>query len=115
MILGQRPITLIRKAPGTYLKGRYVEGVELAPVTIYGSCQHETEAHRQKRIASSENEHLETGMMIYTESEIKPGGEGTDQPDILIIDGARYEVSEVAPWRCGILNHYEVLAFRQVP
>jgi len=106
----RRAATLIRKSGGTYVSGRWVEGTETrTPIKV--SVQHrEVEGSTDRREPLPENERSESGVTMYTSTELKPGGRPGIEADRVEVDGTIYEIKTVEAWKNGLINHYKATA-----
>lgn len=93
--------TVYRKT-GLYINGIWQNGVSTT-FTILGDLQ-PTQANEMKSLP--EGRRIDDTQTIYTETLLK--SVDTLNPDIVLIDGKRYEVLKVYDWKWD-LKHYKVI------
>ena len=109
----RQPITIYRQAPGAYVNGIWVEGVEQA-IPITASVQPTT---GEEMLSIPEGRRNRKSYALYTSSliEVIHGFNNSINPDQVVIYGERYEVVRVEVWQnnppvFGIVNHYKFIA-----
>lgn len=107
----RRPLVANRKPMGTYVNGVWTEEAGL-DFTILASVQPATPEDLQ---SLPENRRTFTAYRIYTDVIMLSALEGVRNPDTVTINGEQYEISQVAMWQNGVINHYRCLAVRIQP
>ena len=106
------PLSLYRKAAGTYINGIWVEGAEtLIPITA--SVQPTT---GEEMLSLPEDRRNSKSYALFTSTKVEVIHTGAN-PDQIVIFGERYEVIRVEPWQnrpavFGIINHYKFYAVK---
>jgi hypothetical protein len=95
-------ISVIRKTTGSYIKGLWVEGAETT-FTIQADVQ--SWQHEQLQ-ALAEGRRLNQTSKMYVNQPLQALASGN--PDIVLLDGNRYEVLACYPWQHGLINHYKI-------
>lgn len=100
--------TVKRKAAGSYVAGRWVEGAE-STITISGDLQTFAQEEMQEL---PEGRRINQTSKLYTETQLNPvideNGTPKTNGDVVLIDGARYEVIACYPYQKFMLDHYKV-------
>jgi hypothetical protein len=96
-------ITVKRKASGHYTDGLWVDVGENT-LTIKGDLQPLTPNEMQ---SLPEGRRIDDSQILYTETFLR-SVVGNDNPDVVLVEGVRYEVVKVYDWS-GYLKHYKVL------
>lgn len=104
------PLTLIRKAAGEYVSGRWVEGLEtLVPIEVNIQPMKEEEL-----LILPEADRARQWYKVYSDSEIRADKQGVGgySADEFEFEGDRYKVMKVRHYSMGILNHFRAMAAR---
>lgn len=110
------PQIIIGKLPGHYEGPKWIDGTELAPVTILASVQPASAGDYDTLEALLEGRRIEAAIRIYTSSKLVVASEGL-AGDTLIWDmepGNRYTVTARSPWQSHVIPHYRYLAIREL-
>lgn len=109
--------TFRRFAPGRYVNGEWVNGVEVIPqddqgnevaFSMVASIQRLT---AQEMLALPEGERSSERITIYTETKLEKGDEATKtKGDIVLYNGREYEVRKVENWMETPQPHYTAVA-----
>lgn len=91
------------KAQGTITNGIFTEGAE-TQYSFTASVQPLNPAEIEQLPEGRRNK---KPLWLFTSTKLNEVT--SSNPDIVIIDGERYEVDKVHPWQNGILNHYKCL------
>ena len=100
-IFRTKPVTLNRISGGVYTNGMWVEGSPTTS-TVMCSVQPMTD-HDMQMLPSGRRE--SKAYVVFTDTELFEVG--TQNPDLVTIDGETFEVVRSAPWRNNIINHYK--------
>ena len=102
----RRSLNRKTKSAGAMTNGRWSE-TTTANGTILASVQpmlpHEMDALPQGR-------REDQSYTLFTDTELNPIG--TQNPDLITIDGEDYEVAKVSPWQNNVINHYKVFVVK---
>ncbi len=107
----RKPYTVIRRSPGNYVDGYWVEGVE-TNITIKASVQplkvSEIEALPEGKRSSS-------AVKIYSDDKLMAAKQATEESqavsaDILLYAGSRWEIVACAAYQSGVIPHYKAYA-----
>jgi len=104
------PVTLFRKTQGSYVKGRWVEGVE-EEIVIQANVQRLKMSELMKL---PESDRQKKWLVIYSVSEIREAKQGVNgwEADEFIWKGERFRVMMSESWDMGVLDHYSARAAR---
>jgi len=100
-----------RYLPGTYNKGRYVEGSE-ALFSISASKQPPT---GKEMLLMPEGRRESETYILYTDVKLNPAIQGGANADRVVIDGEDFEVLKCETWQNDIINHYRATVQRRIP
>lgn len=104
------PITVRRRAAGSWVDGQWVEGSE-SSITIQASVQ---PARQDDMEMLPEGRRLTGAYRIYTDAELTIATEAGDQnADIVEIRGADYEVTARADWQNRLIDHRRYIVTRR--
>ena len=106
------PQTIIPRLSGEYVNGRWKAGGEGEPFTIKASVQPATTSDYDQMRAEPSGRSTERMVRIYTDAELNVAGTDDTGGDTLLLEGSRYLVVAVSPWRSTRLKHYRFLATR---
>ena len=109
----RKPFTVSRKAPGTYVNGRWVEGVE-TEIGIQASQQPATASEQQ---TLPEGRRKGETFKYYTDTELYAATQADNDieaksGDIIITSRGNYEVIDCRVHQSGVVNHYKVFAVK---
>jgi Fe-S cluster assembly scaffold protein SufB len=109
----RRPIIILRQnSTGSYVKGRWVEPDDLFEETILASVQPLT--GREIDLVPQGRRNCDSAKLI-SESALKTVEvTNNSNPDIVVLNGERYEVHSVSEWQNNVLNHYEYVITKAV-
>ena len=107
----RRDVVVKRPAAGSYVNGVWVAGAE-STLSVKASVQPATTEDLQ---SLPENRRTLGAYRLYSSTRFQSLVEGEQNPDIIVIDGQDYEVTQVEPWLNGIITHYKALAVRVQP
>ncbi len=115
----RKPQTIIRRLPGAYVDGRWVEGADDPnPLTILASVQPAQTADYDKMAPLREGRRIEALVRIYTSDLLNVAGADDRNGDRLSWPYAprpgEYLVIDVSPWQSGVISHYRYLAALEV-
>ncbi|MFT9498025.1 hypothetical protein [Anaerosolibacter sp.] len=111
----RKPYEVKRKADGSYVKGKWVDGIE-SSVTIQASVQPINSDEIQylpEGRRSGKSFKIFTSTELYAAEQFKGESPGR-QPDVIIIFEKRYEIVRVMPHQSGVINHYKCYAVEEV-
>lgn len=102
--------TVKRKAAGTLVKGKLVEG-STSTITIQASVQ----PMRGKDVdLLPEGRRTSQAVWIYTDTQLQlSNSTAFTNPDILVAFGSDFEVLSVEPWQSGVISHYKCMAVKK--
>jgi len=100
-----------RVIPGTYAKGRYVEGAETS-FNITASKQPPT---GKEMLLMPEGRRETETYILYTDTKLNPAIQGGANADRVVIDGDDFEVLKCETWQNDIINHYRATVQRRIP
>jgi len=103
--LFRRPLFGVRFAQGTFVDGRWVEGVT-SIISLEASVQ-PTTPHDLLTLDIARRERK--SYTLYTDFKLLCLTSGIKNPDCVDINGERYEVSAEAPWRNDVISHYKYI------
>lgn len=103
-----------RKASGTYVGGRFVEGSEVLTAGISASVQPPNRKHFQMLSQPIEGKRVKAWIAVYCVLDTFRGADDRSDipPDIVVYEGDDYEVQLTTPRREPQLNFDVVLAVR---
>lgn len=103
-------VTCLRKTPGEYVKGKYVEGFEV-PFTIEANVQ---PTKMQEILQMKESDRTRDWITVYSASELQTLEQGDDgkKADIVQWEGKLWEVVKVKHYKMGVLDHYKAVCAR---
>lgn len=107
------PLNIYRKSPGSFVQGRWVEGIEtLIPITA--SIQ-PTTGEEMLSLPEGRRNRKTYSLFTSTPIEVINGLNNSSNPDQIDIFGERYEVVRVEVWQnnppvFGVVNHYKFYA-----
>lgn len=104
---GSIQLSLIRRANGQYVRGRWVDATPTAPVIITANIQPTT---GKDMLLLPEAERLKQAVKLFSEQEVRASKEGSHSADQFMYNGQLYEVRRVKKWDMGVLNHYHAIA-----
>lgn len=109
------PVQIRRRAPGAYVNGRWVPGVESAPETILATVQPAQLADYDMLQRLPEGGRVEAIMRVYTTAELDVMSEESGVSGDLLdwAEGLRvrpYVFMARSPWQSRIIPHYRYLA-----
>lgn len=110
----RKPYQIIPRAEGEYVQGKWVDGLELEPVTILASVQPASAGDYDQMRAEPGGRRIERMVRIYTDAVLQVAGEDDTNGAILLWEGGRYLVIGVSPWRSTALAHFRYLAAQEV-
>lgn len=104
------PITVYRKAQGSYVNGIWTEGAETS-TTVNVNIQ---PLKPSEIMMMPESERTKEWYKVYSAEELKTLQEGASgwSADEFIWQGYRYRVMKVSNYAMGTLNHWKALAAR---
>lgn len=108
------PQQLKRKAPGSYVDGVWVQGGLETDFTISATIQPASLSDYDELRATAGGRRIERAVRIYTNERLVVAGETDNNGDVLIWEGARYEVIAVSPWRTTLIKHYRYWASKEL-
>lgn len=111
----RKPQTIITRQPGSFIKGRWVDGAENPPTTILASVQPATSGDYDQMRAEPGGRRIERLVRVYTRARLDVAGESDRNGAILLWEGERYLFVAVSPWRSTALRHYRYLAALEAP
>ncbi len=101
----------ITRSGGAYVRGKWTDGSEAAPVTIQGTFQ-PSKGNELEVLPEGRRE--KSTYTVYTKTQIKTVNQFDEtQADILVKDSIRYLVVVAEPWQNNIINHYRLLVQRE--
>jgi hypothetical protein len=96
-----------RKDAGGYINGKWIEGAE----TIF-NIQADLQPLQPNEMQSlPEGRRIDDAQTFFTDTFLRATDGNNKNPDIIIIEGERYEIIKIYDWD-GRLKHYKVLAMR---
>jgi hypothetical protein len=98
-----------RRAEGHYDNGLWIEGQE-QQITIRGSLQ-PTEAEVLETLP--EGYRTRENYTLYTEVELFTSETNKTNPDVVMVDGEKYQVVKVIKWRDITIPYFECLIVRE--
>lgn len=109
------PVTIRRRAPGAYVDGRWVPGLESAPETILATVQPAQLADYDMLQRLPEGGRVEAVMRVYTTAELLVMSEAAGvSGDLLDWPGGLrdrpYVFMARSPWQSRVIPHYRYLA-----
>jgi hypothetical protein len=105
----RKPITIKRRAPGSYVNGFFVQGAE-STLTINASVQPAGERDVQ---LLPEGRRDAGAFRLFTDSVLQVAQEGTGKNnDVALLAGAEYEIMAEMPWQNSIIPHRVYVAAR---
>jgi hypothetical protein len=113
------PQTIVRRLPGGYVDGRWVDGADDPnPVTILASVQPARQVDYDQMMPMREGRRIEALVRIYTDAVLKVAGADNSNGDRLVWPYAprpgEYLVIDVSPWQSHVIPHYRYLAALEV-
>lgn len=110
-LIKKKPLTVYRTTPGSYVNGRWVEGVPEEQLTIQG--HYYPLAANEKRMLP-EHFRSRSTYKLHSTTELYSVREGQSQsPDKVLLEGYLYEVQEADPYSMGVRDHWEYLLVRE--
>jgi hypothetical protein len=97
-------ITVIPRASGAFTKGRWGESDGVS-YTIYESWQPASQTDIQML---PEGRRLGSHYKFYSSVKLDSGLSGKN-PDRVQVSGVTYEITAVAPYQNGLINHYKYI------
>ena len=107
----RKPYTVVRRSPGSYIDGYWVEGTE-SNIIIKASVQ----PLRMDEIeALPEGKRSSSAVKIYSDMKLLPAKQATEtaaatSADILQYSGSTWEIVACAGHQSGIIPHYKAYA-----
>ena len=109
VLFGGSTLTGTRFAPGSYVNGKWVEGLG-TPITISGTVQPVPGSILQTLPEGKRELDLK---LLVTDSPLNITDPMTGiSGDIIVIEGSNWQVESVQPWQNGIMPHHEYLLIR---
>ena len=113
--VGKTTLTITRKAAGSYTHGRWADG-EATTFTITANVQPTVTPSMTKLLP--EGDRSKKSLVLFNAtiaSPIRTALEGVLLPadSFTWTDGYSYEIREVLPYRCGVLDHDMAIAVRK--
>lgn len=113
------PQTLIRRGPGAWVAGRWVEGVDdPTPLILLASVQPARQIDYDQMAALHEGRRIEAMVRIYTDAVLNVAGADDSNGDRLVWPYAprpgEYLVIDVSPWQSRVISHYRYWAALEV-
>jgi hypothetical protein len=104
----RKPVSCVRKNDGGYdTNGIWQEGVE-TPFEIIGDVQSLSEYEMQEL---PEGRRLDKSFRIYSETSLNPVT--SKNPDVVLINGERYEVIATYPHQeHDVIDHYKMIVLK---
>ena len=99
----RKDLTLIRKSGGSYVDGRWAEGSETQSI-IFSGLQPLTPREMQEL---PEGRRTNQTYKLYSDDQMFTVED--ENPDIIVIDGERFEVISSGPYQSNIINHYKTV------
>ena len=96
------PVTIIHKEGGHYVDGHWVNGTETQR-TIMADIQSWKQEKMEKL---PEGRRLDQTDKMFTDEPLDTVND--DEPDIVLVDGVRYEVLACYPFQHNLVNHYKI-------
>jgi len=95
-------VTIKRKSGGSYVNGHWVAGTETT-ITILADIQ----SWKQEELQLlPEARRLNQTSKMFTDVPLQSIDD--ENPDIVLVDGVRYEVLANYPFQHNLINHYKV-------
>lgn len=109
------PVTIRRRAPGSYVAGRWVPGAVGGPETIMATVQPARLVDYDEMQPLPEGRRVESLVRVYTVTALEVAGEDPGSSGDLLEwpDGLRtgqYVFMARSPWQSRIIPHYRYLA-----
>jgi len=109
------PVTILRRAAGAYVSGRWVAGTAGAPETILATVQPARLVDYDELEPLPEGRRVEALVRVYTAEPLEIAGEDPGSSGDLLEwpDGlrtGRYVFMARSPWQSRIIPHYRYLA-----
>lgn len=104
----RKPYTVVRRSPGSYVDGYWVEGSE-TNITIKASVQ----PLRMDEIeALPEGKRSSSAVKVYSDVKLNPAKQATGETqgvsaDILLYAGSNWEIVACAAYQSGVIPHYK--------
>lgn len=109
----RRQITILRQnSTGYYDKGKWVEPETLSEEIIYASVQPLT--GREIDLVPQGRRNCDSAKLISESALNTVEVNNNSNPDIVVLNGERYEVHSVGEWQNNVLNHYEYVITKAV-
>lgn len=104
-------VIVYRRAPGSYVAGRWHPGVAVQGV-ILATVQPAQLADYNQMEALLEGRRVEALVRVYTDEKMTVAGAGPETSGDMLQwgDGRPYVFRAVSPWQSGIIPHYRYLA-----
>lgn len=101
----RKTISVLRKTEGEYVNYKWEPGIEIL-IEIKASVQPLTPNEMQMM---PEGRYTTQQFKLYTSFKLRTVDE--QNPDVVLVDGERFEVISVAPWQSlsGFINHYKAI------
>ncbi|WP_454691132.1 hypothetical protein [Achromobacter aloeverae] len=110
----RRPVDVKPRAEGQYVQGRWVEGADVAPITILASVQPATVGDYDRLQPLPEGRRIRAAVRIYTDVLLNVAGADWRNGDRLIWGASpfagEYLIVAVSPWQSGVISHYRYIA-----
>jgi len=103
--LFRKPLAGVRFGAGAYVTGRWVEGA--ASIIHFDASVQPTTPHDLLTLDIARRERK--SYTLYTNFKLIVLSAGTENPDLVDIDGERYEVSAEAPWQNNVISHFKYI------
>ena len=108
----RKPQSIKRNGDGSYINGRWVEGVE-SELTILASVQPARKVDYDMLENQKSGMKLKGAVRIYTADTLNVAGDDMADGDVLVWLGKNYRIVGVSEWQSGVISHnryYGVLA-----
>lgn len=99
----RKPITVKSKSGGAFVNGFWVTG-SISTSTIQASVQPLSPIDLQ---TLPENRRDKATFRLYSNYSFNTVG--SNNPDIVVIDGVDYEVISLSVWKNNVINHYKAI------
>lgn len=100
----RKPQTIKRKGEGSYINGRWVEGVE-STLTILASVQPARKVDYDMLENQKSGMKLKGAVRIYTTDVLNVAGDDIADGDVLVWLGKNYRIVGVSEWQSGVISH----------
>lgn len=106
----RKPMTLLRESAGGYIDGQWVAGTRTA-MTVQASAQ--PIAAGQDMQAMPEGRRLSDAAKFYCADRLQVTDDGL-QPDIIVHEGAGYELVSVFANQSNVISHYKYIGVKSL-